>query len=390
MVALTGCVFQKMHEKTLTDLQEATSLHYSQQVLQTIVSTCDTARLPVFFRLENSTSIWQPNYATSSSAGGAALGVTIPKLDLGQSTVQAILGFGEGLSKQLNLQNFGAAAMTRVTTLYGFLCFPLRYGDYVFPHGTLYTVVDTADTQEPFLLSVKRPNGQYLGVTPARRKDFMRFAQDVTYWSQTAEPQLSDLISATGMLYRFSAEYDTAVANVVRARLARFQTEDAMAQAQAKLKDKQQAFDALTAEAKTSHAPPLVLQTLLQLASQELQAQSAAIAKVGAEFDALDKEIVSNTTTLVQLVSSLESILAEIKEHDSSLASLDTTPILMDFRQRLETIQHGDRQQLAALPLLTLPPVAGVRARETSDQLYRERFQSLPPVLQTPQLQRTQ
>src|SRR5207302_1970795 len=133
-----------------------------QQVLQTIVNTCDAARLPVFFRLENSTSIWQPNYATGSSAGGAALGVSIPNLDLGQSTVQGILGFGERLNKQLNLLNFGAAAMSRVTTLYGFLCFPLHYGRYVFPHGTLYTAVDTADTREPFLLWVKRPNGQYL------------------------------------------------------------------------------------------------------------------------------------------------------------------------------------------------------------------------------------
>jgi hypothetical protein len=305
--------------------------------------------------------------ANPSASGGKATGI------IGSFTAE------ESMQNQLLLQSFGSAAMSRVTSLYSLLCFTIQYGNTVLPNGTFYTAVETADTREHFLIGAKKRNGQYVGVTPARSKDFLQFAQDVTYWTQSAEPALRDLVSTTGKLYRFSIEYDTAAAHLVQARLTKFATEEAMAGAQEALKAKQQAFDALTAEAKTSTSNPLVLQTLLQLASQELQAYKQNAAQLTAELGKLDNEILSHANTLVELETLLEDILAALTMYDPNLATLDTPAIIAFFRQNFETFRRGDRQQLEALPGLALPPVAGHKARDSTDQLYRERFQTLPP-----------
>lgn len=374
MVVLTGCAFQGVHYKSLLQLREKSAMNYSQQVLETIVGVCDEARLPIFFSVELSTSLWNPTYSGSATA-------MVPALTAGQTNMTGgLLAAGETLNNQIQYKDFGSAAMSRVATLYNFLCFPLQYGNVVLPHGTFYTAVDTGSSRENFLMWAKRQNGQYVGVTPAKSEQFLQFAHDVTYWTQHATPDLRDLNSTTGQLYRFSIEYNTAIAHLINARLSRFKTEEAATRVREALKAKQPALDALKEEAKTSKVNPVVLQVLLQLESQELQAQAQTVAKLAAELDKLDSDIQSNTSTLGELEATLGESLAKLKTDDSDLATLDTDAILAAFRNNFDTLLTGDRK-LEEAKVLTLPHAGGHKAQDSVDKLYRDRFLSLPQTV---------
>jgi len=372
MVVLTGCVFQRAHYKSLLELREESAINYSRQVLETIVGVCDEARLPVFFSVEAGVSHWTPSYSSSATAA-------FPALALGYLGVTGTLGGGEALSNQLQYNDFGAAAMTRVTALYGLLCFAIRHDQSALPNGTLYTAVDQADSRDNFLLWAQRRNGRYLGVSPAKREQFLKFAHDVTYWTQHATPDLRDLISTTGRLYRFSIEFHTAVTNLITSRLARFKTEEAAAQVQEALKAKQQALNALKEEARTSKLDPVVLRALLDVEIQELKALAEAVTKLSGALDKLDSDARTNAAALRELTTLYEGIVAELKRDDPDLAGVDTEPVIAAFRKSIESIMTADREQLQALQVPGLPSAAGHKAQDPVDKLYRQRFEDLPP-----------
>jgi len=371
IVALTGCVFRGTHYKSLSELRAATSLNYSQQVLDTIIGACEEARLPAFFKVENALSAWSPSITGSAAAA-------IPMLVVGNTNVTGTLGGTETFNNQIQYNNFSPSSMTRVAALYSLVCFELRYGNTVLPNGTFYTVMDKANSPEHFVIWTKTRNGQYVGVTPAKVKAFLQFAYDVTYWTQHAEPHPQDLLSTPGKLYRFSVEYNTTAGTVVEARLAKFHLQEVVTSAREALKAKQQAFEALKEEVKTSKVNPIILQSLLQLESQELQAQGQNLAKLTADHGKLDSSIISSSRTLVESIGMLEEILTELKTHDPNLATLDTDAIIAVFRQLTELFLQGSREQLAALRLPSLPAAAGLKARESADELYRSRFEALP------------
>ena len=211
----------------------------------------------------------------------------------------------------------------------------------------------------------------------------MRFAHDVTYWTQHAEPSLHDLLSATGKLYRFSAEATTAVAHLRQARTAKAKMEKAVAEVQAELKAKQQAFDTLKAQATTSKADPRVLQTLLQLAGQEVQGYMQAVPKVTAELDKLDSEIQSNMRTLEELTGVLGSALVELKYSDPDLASLDIASIIVAFRSSIDSTLHADGQPPAAFGF-TAPQVAGSHAQDSASKVYGQRSGGIQQLIVVP------
>jgi hypothetical protein len=267
------------------------------------------------------------------------------------------------------------------------LCFAIHSGSTVLPNGTLLSVVDKADSPEHFIVWSKLRNGQYVGVTPAKSEAFLHFAHDVTYWTRHATPDVRDLGSTTGKLFRFSVEYPAAVGNLVTSRLAKFKNTEALSKLQEVFQAKQQSFEALKKEARTSHTNPLVLKTLLEVEIQELTAQGQAMAALAASSEKLDGEILDNSNTLVALEALLEDILTTLKRHDPDLASLDVDALLAAFRKSDETLRTGDRQQLEALRALKAPHVAGAGAQESVDKLYRDRFESLPQSFADPRRQ---
>ena len=153
LIALMGCTLQGAHYKSLTEVRRETASNYSQQVLETIVEVCDEAKLPALFSVGTGTSLWTPSYSTGLQAA-------IPTAKPSTTGLTVSLGSTESLTDNLQYSDFGAAAMSRVTTLYYLLCFELRYGNVVLPHGTFYTAVEQASSHQSFLMWTQKPNGR--------------------------------------------------------------------------------------------------------------------------------------------------------------------------------------------------------------------------------------
>lgn len=387
VLTLTGCVMMKPHYRSMQQLRKEATINYSQQVLDTIVDMRDQARIPILFSVEAGNSTWTPNYSLSTSvfaplyglAGvGRAPQVGSGLVSIGESSLTSTVAGGEAMTNQLQYNDFGAAAMTRAHELYSLVCFPIQYGEVVLPNGVLFTLVDVADTRENMLFWAKTRDGRYLGVTPDKTEQFVAFAHDVTYWVQHAAPQASDLRSTAGSLFSFSIAYATTEEALIKAVLAKLGSQEAVAKAQKDLQAKQQKFEDLKAEAKESKTNPAVLQTLLTFEREELQAQQKAVANSAAQLGKAQTDIAANQQELVTLLASMKETLTLIERDDPDLEDLHIDVLSKMLHDRIDTILSEDRTKITALEAHPLPHAAGLTAEESADELYRERFESLP------------
>jgi hypothetical protein len=388
-VVLAGCAMQGAHYQSILRLHNESAVNYSQQVLDTIASVRDEAKLPVFFRVEGATSSWTPSYNASVSA---TLPVPTPVGDnaiTSRGVVSPSVGGGEVYTNVIQYNDFGSAAMSRIDALFGFLCFPIHFSGLVLPNGTLYTIVEETTSRDHLLLWTKTRHGRYLGVTSAKNENFLKFAHDVTYWAQTASPDPHDLASVTGSLYRFFSETVPTELALAQAVLAKPAAQAAVEETQKALKAQQQAFDALKQESKTSSAPAAVLQTLITLERDAMQAREQEVAKAKAHLSQAEADIKQNSSKLQLLYFSLQSALNDLKAHDPAVSDIDVDGIIAKLNDRQKIILSGDRQQIEKLLAFALHRALGQNARQTTDDLYRERFESLPPRFE-PQLQGTQ
>lgn len=389
VVMLTGCAMQGAHYKSILRLHNESAVNYSQQVLDTIASVRDEAKLPVFFRVEGATSSWTPSYDASVSAslpvptGVGTEGFT-PK-----GVVTPGFGGGETYTNIIQYNDFGSAAMSRIDALFGFLCFPIHFDGLVLPNGTLYTIVDETTSRDHLLLWTKTRNGGYLGVTPVKNENFLKFAHDVTYWTQTASPDPRDLASVTGSMYRFFSEYVPTEVALAKAVLTKPGAQTAVDRSREALQTQQRAFDALKEESKMSTTAPAVLQTLLTLERDVVQSRLQAVDKATAQLKQVETDIKFHNSKLQGLFFALQGALSDVKANDPDASDIDIEGIIAKLTKRREILLSGDQQQIEQILALELPRALGQNARETVDELYRERFESLPLRLE-PQLQGTQ
>jgi hypothetical protein len=105
------------------------------------------------------------------------------------------------------MNDFGPAAMARVSAIYAFLTYPIQIGESQLPHGALFTAVREANRPDEFTLWTKTPEGNYLGVTPETQFEFFKLTRDIVYWSRHDTPNPADLESTAGTLYAFFSQY---------------------------------------------------------------------------------------------------------------------------------------------------------------------------------------
>lgn len=371
---LTGCMMQQTHYKSMSKLRQESATNYSQQVLDTIVDVHDRARLPVFFSVENGSSLWNPSY----SGSGVAL---IPMLTVGKTDVSGNLLGGETMSNELQYNDYGSAAMSRVTALYNLLCFPIEVAGVTMPNGTLFTIVDKADVRDHFLLWSKTADGQYLGVTKEKNEKFIHFAHDVIYWTRHATPDLTDLQSTTGKLYRLAVAYEPSEALLIHAVRAKPKIQQALANAQTAYKEAQQVFETLKNEARSSRTNAEVMTALLKFELDNVQAHAKHVADITVQLRNVETEIAALQDQLKGFLSMLQQALNEIVTYDSDVSDPVVAAIMEHLHKNIDTILTGDPDKIKATESLLLPYAPGYKANEPVDELYRERFESLPAKL---------
>jgi len=380
--SLTGCLMKKMHYKSFLELREETARNYSVQVLDSIIGVLEHAELPVFFNVEAGQSTWTPTYTISS---GNVVSAWTHDITLDTNTVTATSpssSNGESVTSTLQYNDFGSAAMTRVNALYAFLCLPIQFGENILPNGALYTVIDKADSPKNFILSSKIAHDNYMGVRKEKRFAFLRFSNDVTYWTRHDKPATKDLQSVAGTLYRFSSEYFKNKHELVDAFKTKDRAQASMPKVQQALKDKSKEFENLKSEAKTTKINPQIMKTLLQYKQKEVESKAKGFTSVNEQIFKAELTIKTNKAALKSLMKILERSLQEIIDNDPDVKLVNVDTLIGDLRKYTDRLLAGDKTILEEEEL-SLPGASGLDAAESRDDLYRERFESLPPRFDT-------
>ena len=369
MVLLSGCAMEKKFYNTVLDLRDRQAFNYSQQVLDAIVSVRDRAELPIFFSVEAGQSSWSPNYSLSGGAQFLA-----PPFDARRTNLSSNGSIGETLSNGYQIRDFGPSAMTRLSALYAILCFPLQVGDKVLPNGALKTIVDEADSPAQFLISAKMKNGKYLGVPKEKQQEFLRFAQDVTFWTRVGAPDANDLTSTAGLIYRFSADFASTEMALAKAVATKSYFEGATGTLADKLAKKQQDYDAVVKEAKTSKSNPAIMKLLVQTKNNELQKVMEGDESNKSELKKASTAVRDSTRKLKGSLLLFATALTKIKSVDPAAAQINVEEIVKPLQDRADRIAAGNFADLE----VPMPSAVGLGAEDSMDKLYRDRFQFLP------------
>ena len=380
-LSLTGCFMKKMHYKSFLELREEASRNYSVQVLNSIVGVLEHAELPVFFNVEAGQSTWTPTYTLSS---GNVVSAWTHNIVMDTNTITATSpssSSGESVTSSLQYNDFGAAAMTRINALYALLCLPMQFGEIKFPNGALYTIVDKADSPKSFILSSKIAHNSYMGVVQKKSFAFLKFSNDVTYWSRHDKPKTKDLASVAGIFYRFSFEYPRKKQELIEAIKSREREQASISKVHQAFKETSKEFEDLKSEAKTTKTNAQIMQTLLQYKQKELEAKAKGFASVNGKISKAEVTIKTNKAELDDLIMVLENGLQEIIDNDPDVKSVNVATLTADLHKHLEQIMAGEKEILEEK--FTIPGASGLDASESRDDLYRERFESLPPRFDT-------
>lgn len=369
-LSISGCVMRSTHYKSFADLRKEAASSYTHQVLDSILSIRERGELPVFFAVESGMNYWIPTYT-------GVFNTSIPLSNTKNSTISPGLSTGESMYNILQYNDYGSAAMSRVTMLYGYLCFPIQFGDTALPNGSLFTIVDIAEKPDRFLFYSRMKDGRYMGVTQEKNDEFMRFARDVTYWTQNDKPEPLDLVSTAGSLYRFSIQYSSSLKELSNAIISQDNCKLAMDEAQKVVQLHQQKFDSLVREAQNPKSNSAMMPTLLQFSREDLKEKEKGLGALSAQMMTNVATITAKTEELNILIASFQGTLNKIKETDPDVATLDMQSIVKIFNDPVEKILQGDRSTLQKLGNL-LPNPSSLDAHEPLDELYRERFESLP------------
>ncbi len=382
-LSLSGCLMRKMHYKSFTSLRQETAKNYSQQVLDAIVGVREHAELPVFFNVEAGNSTWTPR--VTGTTGNVVLSRVRESLDIitGHTTTLSVTSPSatgqEAVSSSIQFNDFGSAAMSRISTLYAFLCYPVKFGEFILPHGALYTIVEESNSKENFILSSKIEEGRYMGVTKDRDVDFLRFANDVTYWSRHADPETKNLVSDPGILLRFTFEFPGKVVKIENAIRTREKFEAVVAKLGKELNSKREEYEKLKDEATVTKTDPLIMQTLLKIEQKGLESKIKVFTETTVQLAKTKAAIRDDTSDVKKLLYMLELTLLNIKEKGPTLDKFNITTFTSSLNKHLEQLLAGDKGVLEKMGLsLSLSEATGLGAQESRDDLYRERFESLP------------
>lgn len=367
----SGCAMRGTHYKSLLDLREETARNYSQQVIDAIVGVRDKSTLPLFFSVEAGVSSWSP-----SLSGGLSAQIPGPWRARTTALIPSLQG-SESMSNQIQFNDFGAAPMSRVNSLYALLCFHYSIGSVELPNGTLYTIVNESPTAEGLQFTRRLKNGNYLGVPHEKNEDFLKFCKDITFWTRHSAPDPKDLNSAAGMIYRFSIEYPTSIITLANALKTRDSSKAALGEAQKSLVTEKQAYDQLVNESKTSKTAPEIMTTLLGYKREEVKGKLQSLGAVSAAIQQAESDISSQTANLQSLVQSLQKTLEKVKTNDPDASQIDVQGAVNGLMGQISQLLQGNKEVMEQLQATSIQGT-DLKAEDSVDKLYRDRFESLP------------
>ncbi|MBI1390266.1 MAG: hypothetical protein GC154_17640 [bacterium] len=372
-----GCVMKSAHYKTFLDVRNETAKNYSQQVVDSTVRLIDDAQLPVFFSVEAGNAAWAPT-ATGQ------IGATIPAPWRASTTTLAPgLSLSEQMSNALQFNDFGSAAMYRIILLYGVLCYPYVIEDTTFPNGVLYTVFSIQDSPKGLDYATKMKDGRWLGVPEEKKYEFVKFSNDVTNWSRHAQPDPSDLYSTAGVVYRYFTEYMQSLVKLADTVSSVSASTKALEDLQKQLEKEQKELDDVQKQAATTKIPPLIFNTMLTNEREDVTKKQDEIRQAQTQLGQAKMQIVQTASSLRGIIGLLAQTMETVEKYDPDVKSIDSDAEIASMNDKIAKIMQGDTKILQELQQFLIHGSGGLKASETTDELYRERFESLPDRFNT-------
>lgn len=368
---LAGCAFKVPHNKSMLEIRNETARNYSQQVLDAIAGVHERAELPLFFTVEAGSSTWSPSF--TGSMGGSIT----PPWNTNQEFITPSFSQTDRLSDFVQYNDFGSAPMTRVIAIFRFLCYPFNLNTQDFPNGSLYTIVDIRNSKESFVISTKLNDGRYLGVTQDKQINFMNFVNDVMFWTRHDIPDPKDLQSYPGVLYKLSTEYVGLLNKTIQAVQLRNKIQPTISKTQEALAQKQKEYDSFVETALNSEQNDAILKTAADHKYEQLNKIKDGLSVISGKLKQAELDIKNNSTQLLILLADLDNLIDNIEKNDPEVTNVNMKMISGTFREQLEKLLGGDEETIRQLQS-ALPEAAGLKAGESSDDRYRERFESLP------------
>ena len=124
------------------------------------------------------------------------------------------------------------------------------------------------------------------------------------------------------------------------------------------------------------------MKTLLQYKQKEVESKAKGFTSVNEQIFKAELTIKTNKAALKSLMKILERSLQEIIDNDPDVKLVNVDTLIGDLRKYTDRLLAGDKTILEEEEL-SLPGASGLDAAESRDDLYRERFESLPPRFDT-------
>lgn len=370
-----GCALRKEHYGSILDLTQESSINSSQQVLDSIVGLRDKSELPTLYYIESGQSSWSPSYSTSISAA-------IPGLNYSNTNLSKGLSGGESLSSSMQFNDFGPAAMTRVTAMLAFLVFPLDISNQQFPNGSIYTVLRESDNHQDFLLWCKTKENRYLGVTRETQFEFFKLTRDIIYWSRHAEPNPQELESVAGQIYGFFSQYPTTEIALNEAVKKMRQSEKDFNDSQDDYVNFYKSVREIEDQFRQSKESHTILKEILAEAYKQQQMKYEILGSANGAKNTAQKNLAAQKQKIEQLIASFRQCLISIQNSDKQVSGVNIDKIIQPFRDRVDGILAQNPDIVKDVEY-QMPNTAGIDAKDSVDKLYRDRFEALPDRFDT-------
>lgn len=378
IILFNGCAMRTLHNKTIVNLRNETAHNYSKQVVEAAAGILDRSELPVMFSVEGGNSTWNPHYEKSfnfdvSPPWSAATTVLSPGILASESVVDTV---------QIN--DFGSDATYRLNNLFSYVCFPFVIENLVLPNGMLYSIFNIQNTQEGLDYPTKLSHGKYIGVPLEKRKEFLLFVSDVLNWSRHASPDILDLSSPPGIAYMFFFKY-----------YHNLQDSYSSIQASTGLNNEIQQYEIknqiVTLEYETKLHSALNGDSISNGFPAILKLLQSHVEGIQSSLNDLENELNSSRTTGQKyyienhfILKNLTKVLTTLAKQDPDINVNQVNETLLILQQRIDDVHEGKLDDIMKELKLYIPVGgSGIEAAESTEDLYRERFERLPDVIDT-------
>lgn len=375
---LSNCAMRSLHNRSIVNLRNETAHNYSKQVVEAAAGILDRSELPVMLSIEGGNSIWNPRYEKNLSASIS------PPWSAGNTVLNPGVVTSESIVDTMQFNDFGSDATYRLHILYTYLCFPLVIENLYMPNGMLYSIFTIQDTQNGLDYPTKLREGNYIGVPKEKKREFLFFVSDVLNWSRHASPNILDLSSPPGITYMFFFKYyynlQTGYSSNHDALVLKNEIQQQKTQAD-KIKEDYQSklqFALENNSTNNSFIPALqLLQNDVETMRSELSSQynSLRVTQSNVQQTYVENHFILNK---------LKRALKHLAEQDPNINIQEVNDTLDALTKRIEDVHEGKSNDLTEA-LKHLIPIggSGIEAAESTEELYRERFERLPDTIDT-------